>query len=326
MKWSEADIFEFEEFFYRDLESWFSVDIACCDECYNDFISTWPHAYTADDYTFQKSGISLDCFYSGSRLQNRYSEKEFEQLIRELTCPRCGTKLNGNIWPYEFPFDVPKGFEITIQEVSAIAAKTPFLLLKNDFCGEIYSAIEYLYTKNSVVNIKRPLFRGRLAKGMPLVRHISNFDFPPAEFVSEGRYNHSGFPVLYLASDLDTCIAELRSQDSLIVEFIFTSPLRILDLANLFKLYEDKADILNCLVYSALISSKHTDQGQYKPHYVVSRFTADCAVNAGFDAIKYPSTRRAENSFNLVILNKKFCMIDYAKVIKYHDFSLKESQ
>lgn len=44
----EEDQYCFDELFYRDLESWFSSDIACCDNCYDDFLENWPHAYAAD--------------------------------------------------------------------------------------------------------------------------------------------------------------------------------------------------------------------------------------------------------------------------------------
>jgi len=317
MTWTEVE--RFEEFFYHDLESWFSADIACCDKCYDDFISTWPHAYSADDCEFQRSGIPLDCFYSGSRLQESYSEIEFELLIEKLTCPRCGSNLKANIWPYNLPFDVPNDFESTINKVCAIAESTPFLLLNNDFCRDIYSAIKSISQTSDSKPLHQSLFRGRALENNKLNHNVSHFDFPPSEIVQEGRYNHSGNPALYLASDLETCVAELRGQDSLIYEFVLSKPLRILNLAEPFEAHENKADLLNSLVYSALVSAKHLGKGQYKPHYVVSRFVADCAKEAGFDAIKYPSTRRAENNYNLVILSTGVTLANDSKRVKFHD-------
>jgi len=317
MTWTDVEIFE--ELFYHDIESWFSADIACCDNCYDDFIATWPHAHTADDYEFQKTGIPLDCFYSGSRLQETYTESKFESLVKELSCPRCGEKLTGNIWPYNLPFDVPDDFENTINEVCSIAENTPFLLLNNSFCSDIHKAISFLFQTSKSKLIKELLYRGRVQDENKLTKAMSHFDFPPAEVVSEGRYNHSGNPVLYLASDLKTCIAELRSNMALISEFLFTAPLHILDLVEPFENHENKSDILNALVYSALISAKHTDKGQYKPHYVVSRFTADCAREAGFDAIKYPSTRRAGGNYNLVVLNQRLSLVANCSEINFHE-------
>lgn len=167
--------------------------------------------------------------------------------------------------------------------------------------------------------IEKPLFRGRTLGKSKLKKDISNFDFPPAENVQEGRYNHSGNPVLYLASDLRTCIAELRGANALISEFIFSVPIKILDLVEPYESHEGESDLINSLVYSALVSAKHTDKGHYKPHYVVSRFTADCAKEAGFDAIKYPSTRRAGDNYNLVILNQSLTLIKNSIELKFHD-------
>lgn len=36
------DKFEgFEELFCEELNSWFNADIACCDECYDEFTNQW---------------------------------------------------------------------------------------------------------------------------------------------------------------------------------------------------------------------------------------------------------------------------------------------
>lgn len=134
----------FEEFFYRDLESWFSADIACCDNCHDDFLSIWPYANQAKDFDFQRQGIPLDCFYSGSRLRDHYTEDQFNTFIAQKACPRCDAPLENNIWPYELPFNVPRNFETTINEVTALANSTPFLLLEHDFCKQTIAAIRAL--------------------------------------------------------------------------------------------------------------------------------------------------------------------------------------
>src|ERR1043166_2224250 len=105
------DKYDFELLFLDDVESWFSADIGCCNNCYNEFLEKWPHAYGADDATFQKNGIDLGAFYSGSRLSELYSEDEFNYFIKKVKCPNCGSFLSYNIWPYELPYDVNKNFE-----------------------------------------------------------------------------------------------------------------------------------------------------------------------------------------------------------------------
>lgn len=311
----------FEEYFYHDLEKGFSADIACCDNCHADFLSMWPFADYADGHYFQTTSIDLDTFYSGSYLQDQYSKADFDRLICKLDCPRCGSPLGGNIWAYNLPFNVPEDFERTIREVGETACATPFLLLENEFCRKVLGSIRSLAAETKPQRIKTPLFRGRSEVRGPVSEELSAFDFPPSKYVQEGRYNHAGHSVLYLGSDIDTCHAELRQAPSLIVEFELLAELRTLDLIDPYPRapgkFED-ADLLNCLVYSALLSARQDDDGWHRPHYVVSRFVADCARASGLDAIRYPSTRRTECNFNLVIVNPMLSLSNVGHIIQFH--------
>lgn len=307
-----TDFDEFEEWFCRDLEKWFTADIACCDNCYDDFLNMWPHAENADDYQFQNQGCPLDIFYSGSNISSRYTKDEFDKYIRQIECPRCGSPLQFNIWAYNLPFNVPEGFEKSFREIYELAQTTPFLLLENAFCLDILKAIRHLGTITPASNFSQKLFRARSEEHGPVEQCLASFDFPPASVVKEGRYNHAGQPVLYLGSDIDTCHAEIRYCKAIVAGFSITKSLKVLDLTNAFVKHPDYADLLNCLVYSALVSARQDDEGWYKRHYVVSRFVADCARTAGFDAVKYPSTRKSGANFNLVILNSAFLLSSIA--------------
>ena len=89
----------FEESFYDDLYSWFSADLICCDNCYDKFVAQWPAAYFKNS-DFQCGGMDLRFFYSGSRLQDFFTEQQFNKYIKKLICPKCGAELGGNIWVY----------------------------------------------------------------------------------------------------------------------------------------------------------------------------------------------------------------------------------
>lgn len=315
------DFNAFELLFYRDLEKWFSADIACCDNCHSDFLETWPYADQANDYHFQRNFISLDCFYSGGYLQDHYSKSDFDRLVTRLYCPRCGEQLSGNIWAFNLPFNVPRDIEQTIREVATTAQATPFLLLENEFCKNVLNSIRSLSKEIVPKRFDQTLFRGRTESSEPIFEHISSFDFPPANVVKEGRYNHAGNPVLYLASDIETCHAELRHAPSLIAEINLATEIKMLDLLNPYtedRKSSENADLLNCLVYSALLSTPQDSDGWHRPHYVVSRFVADCAKISGLDAIRYPSTRRTDKSFNLVIVNPALSLAHVGSIIKYH--------
>jgi len=217
----------FEEMVYADLERAFDSGIVCCDECRDDFLEYWPWADKADDYEFQKRGIDLQWFYNGGRIRNIWSEEEYWSLMAQLRCPRCEAPLTERIWAFELPFDA-RDLEDRINEVSELAKLTPFLLLENEFCRDVYSAIKAAAKNVTAANIKQAMYRARAQTSMPK-RMVSEFDFPPPRFVGEGRYNHAGSPVLYLASDLETCIKEMRNASSLTLKFELTCPLIVFD-------------------------------------------------------------------------------------------------
>ncbi|MFM5556731.1 RES family NAD+ phosphorylase [Aeromonas rivipollensis] len=314
------DKYWFEELFYRDLEGWFSSDIACCDECYDDFLDCWPHAYSADKAAFQSNGIGLDSFYSGSRLQDVYTEEEFFKFLKLVPCPRCGSELKDNIWPYELPFDVVSGFEEKIIEISQISQSTPFMLLKHDFAQAVSNALASLVEHTSRENISLSLYRARASATLTSIDKDA-FDFPPQNIVSEGRYNHAGIPVLYLASSPETCFKEMRETACHIAEIKLGRDIKLLDLTNSYDAHQEHSDLLSTLVYSALMSAKQDNTGWYKPKYVFSRFVADCALFSGFDAIKYPSTRAEDESFNIVLLNRELALKKDSEIVRIFEYN-----
>ena len=315
----------FEDVFFEELDSWFSSDIACCDSCYEKFLKIWPLAYSADDAEFQCNQIQLDVFFEGSRINAFYSWEQFERLVQNLDCPRCGNKLGYTIYPYNLPFDVPDDFEEKIEEISFLARETPFLLLKNEFAKDIFSVLEDLASSTVASKIESNMFRARALAGLKNFK-IDQFDFANPEFVGEGRYNHAGKPVLYLGNSKETCFHELRETESAIAEISFDDELKILDLASPYESHKTSSDMLNALVFSALLSTPQDEQGYQKSAYVFSRFIADCARSVGFDAIRYPSTRVSESSLNLAILNPEFSIAKKLKLVGISVFDGKQSR
>ena len=316
---NKQDPYWFEEFFFRDLDGWFSSNIACCDKCYDDFLEKWPSAFAADEAEFQCNSISLDCFYSGSRLQDAYTEEQFYKFLPLVPCPRCGNTLEGNMWPYELPFDVVDGFEHKIKEIAEIFQNTPFLLLDHPFAKEVYEAITELSKETEPKTLDSVLHRARTKESLKN-KDESQFDFPPSATVTEGRYNHAGIPVLYLASDPETCFHELRKVPCLIAKIQITDPIKVLDLSDTYDSHENHTDLLNTLVYSSLLSARQDSHGWWKPKYIFSRFVSDCAKSAGFNAIKYPSTRTENDNYNIVILDKKFSLNKSSKLVDLFPF------
>lgn len=289
--------------FIEELDSWFSADICCCDNCYNNFLENWPRANNED---FQKAGLSLDCFHSGSRIHTYLTEEECMILIKNIECPRCGSLLTSNIWIYDLPFlyDVDiKDFERKIAELYDFSKKTPFLLLNNKYARDTYELLKKVSESTEYCFLNQTLFRARMTTQVKELTQ-SEFGVAPKEFISEGRYNHSGEQVLYLGSDIETCYLEVRENLCYVIECNINKKIKILDLSKPDESHNDYESELNSLAFSALISREATSNGWDKPEYVFSRFISDCAKSSGFDAIKYPSTKLIKDNFNLVIINQ----------------------
>ena len=255
----KADVFE--ELFMHEVESWFTADIACCDNCHDDFVAEWPYAYSADGAKFQCNSIDLRAFYSGSRLSDSYSEEEFQKLLPFYQMSQLrGISSLCNIWPYNLPFTPPDDYDIILAELAHRASETPFLLLDYPFCTKVRNAIADVSAK-CVPSVSNDfLFRGR-SLSLLRTQGLVDFDFPPAEFVKEGRYNHAGDSVLYLASSEEVCKVEMRNAANLHIEkFRFPVPLKILDLMNPHEDADEHADILSFIVFSTLLNAKSRDK------------------------------------------------------------------
>ena len=304
----------FEDVFLQELDSWFSADIACCDRCNEKFLKIWPAAYAADSAEFQCNQIQLDAFYDGSRISAFYTKEQFERLVQELDCPRCGEKLGYTLYPYELPFDVPVEFEDNVASIHAIAHETPFLLLKNEFAQKVLQTLEALSQSTNTTTMPSSLYRARGLEGLREIS-VGQFDFADPKYVGEGRYNHAGQPVLYLGDSKETCFHELRGKNCAVAEIALDSDLKILDLATPYDSHKNQSDLLNALAFSALLSTPQEEMGYKKAAYVFSRFVADCARSSGFDAIRYPSTRAPEHAYNLVILNADFSIGNRSRLV-----------
>lgn len=117
----EERVLIFQDHFDRDLESFFSSRIACCDECYEEFQMRWPGT-VFHDIELQRGYITVDDFLRDSRIQDSFYPEEIERLSKSLTCPNCDMTLDGEFWIYEHPFDMPRDFSNALNEIAGLAS------------------------------------------------------------------------------------------------------------------------------------------------------------------------------------------------------------
>lgn len=231
---------------------------------------------------------------------NAYHEIEHYRTF--LRCPSCDQPLNNEIWIFEHSFDVPDNFFTALREIEVLAAATPFLLLNHPFAKGVFDTVVGLGATAFAQPVLRPVFRSRKAEDVKDAS-LDDFGSPPSDKVQEGRYNHASHSMLYVAYEQQTAFSEVAVGDVpyCVAELQLSKPLKILDLQIKQDVETDDEMLLQSLARSALCSAPRTGEGWQKREYVFSRFVADCAHHAGFDAILYGSTKIASGS-NLVIL------------------------
>lgn len=137
---------------------------------------------------------------------------------------------------------------------------------------------------------------------------------PPAEVATHGRANPAGIPVLYLASNPDTAVAEIRPHvgESVSVATFETHNLRVVDLRNPRQtvspfLLGDPDAVLQMLSDVGLMETLghqltrpvSSDRAAYE--YAPSQFLCELIKSTGFDGVVYKSGLAAGS--NLVIFN-----------------------
>ena len=200
--------------------------------------------------------------------------------------PLLQRRTYANIWPYNFPFDVPDRFAENVIAIAELAEATPFLLLTNTFARTVYDEIQEA-AKTLSYEVLGAHFRGRLDAKLENPGPME-LGPPPRAKTREGRYNHAGRPVCYMASDPETVFLELGepSENIHLAEVCIKRPVKLFDFASELL----GSDTLNALIYSSLLSAPVEGEGWDKPQYVFSRFVADCVQSAGIDGIRYATT------------------------------------
>jgi hypothetical protein len=300
------DVGWFNDMLVDEIESAYTSSVCCCDFCYDEFAARWPDV-TFRDIEFQTQSIELFLLITNSRLPGVYTPAEISSLKRLVECPRCLGQAPHNVWIYEHRFSNATEIERSIDELLSIGCVTPFLLLEHPFAQRVLTIIR----DRSKETLRAPLdfvfYRARLTEDVSRLGQapdeLQTYAAPPAAFVGEGRYNHAGMPMIYLASSADTAAAELGTpkKTCCVGKLRLVGPFLTLDLLDID---EDapSGDILLALSRSALISAPRTGDGWIKRQYIFSRFVADCARAAGFDVIRYGSIKRSGQS-NYVLLN-----------------------
>ncbi|WP_149538600.1 RES family NAD+ phosphorylase [Siccirubricoccus phaeus] len=177
-----------------------------------------------------------------------------------------------------------------MEAFGAHLARYPYLGLDHPVGRRILAAVR----RAPKLILKDALWhRARLPSGPE--RHTAAEMGPPPANWTEGRFNHHGQSVFYLASTVHGACAETAPQPRCILwvqDFRARQMRGLLDLAGVTGARPGRGGVLLTAGLNAVMDRLRPDPGSpWKPEYFVPRFVADAARAAGFRGILYCSTR-----------------------------------
>lgn len=260
-------------------------------------------------------------------------EKYWDKILANLVCPHCHsdcfelassvglkTKLEEETDTHIAKAQKLHGKEVV--KLEKLLQDYPLLAYQNLFAKKIYKEIN----KKSLptISISGNFYRARRVAGADVL-DIKKMFHPPLGKSSEGRFNHAGQSHLYLSNEKETAIKEaLIKDDSSLVwlqEFkIKKSISNILDLTfDWTDLSPTTSTLLLSLQLKHTLSRTDRNLDNWRPDYYLTRYIMDCAKYAGYNGIKYDSTK-SYSAFNIVLFypeNEKIIAVNNPCVIIY---------
>ena len=183
----------------------------------------------------------------------------------------------------------------------------PQTKLDTELLSEVLSYSENLITANTF------LFRARLSSDEKILSG-EKMGMPPKQITVEGRANPKCISYLYLASDSNTAISEIRPQvhnKVTVGKFKVNSEIKVIDLRNPcietpFK-WGDKlafvCDIFNFLRMLGSLLSKPVDKDNVAIDYLPTQYLCEFIKNQGYEGVLYKSFLGQGN--NIVLFSEE---------------------
>ncbi len=235
---------------------------------------------------------------------HRMPESKHEETATRLHCPNCdgsfslgdevGIRTSEDRERERVYRDWATRLAPRFADFTAHLARVPLLGATHSIGKRVLRSIAKF--PHASLDLKDNWWRARVI-GANARPDISELGPPPAsECKNEGRFNHVGQRVLYVASSIEVAAAEaIRQDEGVAWVMAWRVGVRgpMLDLASHFDesaLHDDASYLAAGLSYIRPHLAE-ASEGPWKPEYFVSRFIADAARAAGFKGLRYPSTR-----------------------------------
>lgn len=198
---------------------------------------------------------------------------------------------------------------------------------KNRFVNSLPKELELLFTSKSeferfkLLREGNLLYRARLGSPdnivtMPFPATIKDMGMPPVDKVRAGRANPDGIPYLYLASGVDTAIAEVRPWNGSSVTIAIFKLLKNVSLYN-FSMFneqsifqfinssntEESLNSLNFLDYISDVMSQPISPSDSYLEYIPTQYLTEFIKEQGYEGIIFDSSLGPGQ--NLVLFNQQ---------------------
>lgn len=186
-----------------------------------------------------------------------------------------------------------KKYSAQFDEFASYLAAYPYLGLAHPLGRRIRKAITG-FPRTTLG--KREWWRARTPDG---ARRFTPKDMsppPPEKATSEGRFNHYGQVVFYLASEPEAAMAETLAPDrgeaaAWVQRFSVPAKTEVLDLVQPDFYDEARVPILALGLIHQLPRLRPRPDSPWKPEYFIPRFIADCAREQGIAGIVFESQK-----------------------------------
>jgi RES domain-containing protein len=190
-----------------------------------------------------------------------------------------------------------------------IISENRFFLRKAPDPNHLRDLLPFLYSE---LPRQSAFYRARLG---PRVGKYppSKMGSPPAELAGDGRANPRGIPYLYVASDPETAVSEIRPHvgaEVTVGRFKAKHPLQVVDLRDPrvqspFGLGEDLNYVLTFLGYLrhlGLELSRPVQPDKGHVEYLPSQYLCELIKELGFDGVLYAST--SDRGYNVALFHE----------------------
>lgn len=194
---------------------------------------------------------------------------------------------------------------------------TEIIKYKNRFHGKSFNYdafASFISYSIKIYNRGDIMYRARISLSDKY--DISSMGVPPKEKRMAGRVNPDGIGVLYLASEANTALSEVRASafDFVTIgKFRAKEDLRVVDLSGLLSVtpfsYESESALLNHAINLGILKDIVSDiakpmrRSDSSLEYLPTQYIAELIKSEGYSGVEYKSTI-AKNGFNLAIFNE----------------------